>query len=563
MSHLFARISIRGKVITAFAAILCCTVGLGLFATQRLAAVNAAAADLGDNWLIATRALGTVDAANERARALEVLGHFARTEQEKQERAKQAAEARDLLARGWADYEPTITPGAEVVLAKAVKDAWQALQLVENKYSALERAGDRDKAELVLLDDLKTATTALRDAIGANLAFQIREGKKAAVAAEALGNSATIWIVIVLGLTAAVCAAIGWSLVRGISTPITTITAAMRRLAERDVATEIFGIGRGDEIGAMAGAVQVFKDNMIEADRVAAGQQAEQAAKEQRAARIEGLTRGFEEKIGNLVGVLSSAATEMEATAQSMTTTAGQANQRATTVAAAAEEASAGAQTVASAAEELTASIGEISRQVGQSAKISGKAVDDARRTDGIVRALAEGAQKIGDVVALISNIAAQTNLLALNATIEAARAGDAGKGFAVVASEVKSLANQTGKATEEIGLQIGQIQAATREAVAAIQGITSTIDEVGAIATTIASAVEQQGAATAEIARNVQQTAQAADDVTKNITGVSQAANDTGVAAGEVLSAAGSLSKQAEQLSAEVKAFVTGVRAA
>jgi methyl-accepting chemotaxis protein len=217
----------------------------------------------------------------------------------------------------------------------------------------------------------------------------------------------------------------------------------------------------------------------------------------------------------------------------------------------------------ASAAEELTGSIGEINRQVAHSAKITAKVVNDARQTDGIVRALADDAQKIGQVVELISSIADQTNLLALNATIEAARAGDAGKGFAVVASEVKNLANQTSKATGQIGAQIAQIQLATGEAVQAIKGITDTIEEASDITTTIAAAVEEQGAATAEIARNVQQTAASTREVTSNITGVSQVASETGTAAGQVLEAAGDLSRQAEQLASEVSAFVADVRVA
>jgi methyl-accepting chemotaxis protein len=220
-------------------------------------------------------------------------------------------------------------------------------------------------------------------------------------------------------------------------------------------------------------------------------------------------------------------------------------------------------QTVASAAEELTSSIGEISRQVAQSAKITTKAVDDARKTDTVVRALAEGAQKIGDVVGLINTIAAQTNLLALNATIEAARAGDAGKGFAVVASEVKSLATQTAKATEEIDGQIHQIRSATGEAVTAIQGIVSIIEEVSAIITTIAAAVEEQGSATEEISRNVHEAAAGTQEVTTAIGGVSQAATETGAAASEVLSASAALSKQADELSREMHGFASDVRAA
>jgi methyl-accepting chemotaxis protein len=346
-------------------------------------------------------------------------------------------------------------------------------------------------------------------------------------------------------------------------TPIAGMTDAMGRLAAREMTVLIPGVARQDEIGAMAAAVQVFKDSMIEADRLGIEQEAGRALEKQRTARLDGLVHTFEAKVGEMVGVLSSGSAELEATAKTMSGTATQTNHRAVSVVAAAEEASAGVGTVAAAAEELTASIGEISRQVAQSAKISGQAVADAQRTDVIVRALAEGAEKIGHVVGLITNIAGQTNLLALNATIEAARAGDAGKGFAVVASEVKSLANQTAKATEEIGAQIAQIQAATKEAVTAIRGIAGTIEEVSSIATSIAAAVEEQGAATAEIARNVQQTAKSTQDVTVNIAGVSQAATETGTAAGQVLDAAGELSRQAEQLTSEVGSFLADVRAA
>ena len=233
------------------------------------------------------------------------------------------------------------------------------------------------------------------------------------------------------------------------------------------------------------------------------------AAAEQRATLVR-MADGFETKVGSLVGILSSASAELEATARAMTSTADRSNSQAAAVASAAEEASAGMQTVASAAVQLTASIDEISRQVAQSSKITSRAVDDARRTDGIVRTLSEGAEKIGAMVGLITKIASQTNLLALNATIGAARAGDAGNGFAVVASEVKNLATQTGRATEEIGAQVRQIQIATKELVEAIRGISGVIEEVSAIATAIASAVEQQGAPTSEIARNVRQTTKA-----------------------------------------------------
>ncbi|MDR3538993.1 MAG: cache domain-containing protein [Acetobacteraceae bacterium] len=346
--------------------------------------------------------------------------------------------------------------------------------------------------------------------------------------------------------------------------PLDSVRRAMVELANGKLDATVPMLHRADEIGRMAQAVEVFKDNMIKADCLAAEQEQTKAASAaaQKAAMNQ-TAEAFEAKVGSLIVMLSSDATDLESTARSMAATATRTNGQATTVASAAEEASVGVGTVAAAAEELTTSISEISRQVAQSSKITGQAVADAHQTDAIVRALAEGAEKIGHVVGLIANIAGQTNLLALNATIEAARAGDAGKGFAVVASEVKSLANQTAKATEEIGAQIAQIQSATREAVDAIHRIAGTIEEVSSIAITIAAAVEEQGAATAEIARNVQQTAQSAHEVTVNIGGVGQAAGETGTAADHVLGAAADLSRQTEKLTAEVASFIAEVRAA
>ena len=357
---------------------------------------------------------------------------------------------------------------------------------------------------------------------------------------------------------------LSWLITRDVLGALRRLQGRMHNIATGSLDTAVDETDRGDEIGRMAEQLEMLRQTSMTARTLEAEQaRLKQTGEAEKRDALIQLANRFDQSVGALVGLMASGSTELEATAQSMSGTAARTNDQATIVATAAAEASSRVQTVAAAAEELSSSIVEISRQMAQSAKITSHAVDSARRTDSIVRALADGAQQIEHVVELINSIASQTNLLALNATIEAARAGEAGRGFAVVATEVKSLAGQTADATKEIGTRIAQIQAATREAVDAIQGITATIEEVSAIATTIGSAIEEQGAATAEIARNVTQTAQATQEVTTNIGGVSSAAHETGGAASMVLNAASGLSKQAEQWSGEVSTFLAGVRAA
>ena len=362
---------------------------------------------------------------------------------------------------------------------------------------------------------------------------------------------------LVLGL---VCA---WFTVRSIVRPTGAMTDVMGRLAKHDLAAEVIGLDRKDEIGSMAKAVQVFKDNMIEGDRLAEAQKAEQRAKEERARKLSTLTSAFDSSVGGVIQSVTAQATQLESSAQSLSSTAEEATKQSAAVAAASEQASANVQTVASAAEELSSSIAEISRQVSQSSKIAATAVGDAEKANQMVQGLVQASQKIGDVVALITDIANQTNLLALNATIEAARAGEAGKGFAVVAAEVKNLATQTAKATEEIGVQINGVQGATQGAVHAIQSIAKTIGDINGIASTIAAAVEEQSAATKEIARNVEQAATGTQEVSSNISGVGQAANDTGSAATQVLASARDLTQQSESLKSLVTRFLVDAKAA
>jgi methyl-accepting chemotaxis protein len=360
-----------------------------------------------------------------------------------------------------------------------------------------------------------------------------------------------------------ICASLATIVALGIARPVGALARRMTALVDGDLTTPVPGAGNQDEIGTMARAVETFRNNKDHADRLEAEREEGRRDQKERTERMEALAKDFDARASDLLGSVGDAAQSLRATAGGMSQTAQAASRRASDIAHHAEAANSNVQAVAAAAEELSASVVEISRQVAQSSEVAARAVEDARRTDGVVRALDEGAQRIGQVIGLINGIAGQTNLLALNATIEAARAGDAGKGFAVVASEVKSLANQTARATEDISRQIERIQASTREAVGAIEGIGARIGEVSEIATAIAAAVEEQGAATREIARNVQQAAKGSGEVTSTINEVGSNAAEMGTAAGQVASAADTLADQAREMSGEVTGFLDRIKRA
>jgi methyl-accepting chemotaxis protein len=558
--------SIRAKVIAVIAFMLIAMSGMGLLAIRSMQAINAHTVEIASEWLPSVRVLGDLRTDINLFRIALRAHVMAETLEAKAANDKRLAGILERIAKDRKAYEPLISSPEEREIYQNWTKAWDKYIDGTKEVIELSRGSiGRIPTEASEAISKKVAViAAASDAIlekGINLN---NTGADTATRQAAEGYNFAFWLMLSIVGAVIICGVgVGIYLVRDLSNGIAAVVKPMQALGSGDLTAEVTRRGEKTEIGVMADALQVFKDALIakKAADEAAARDAE--AKIERGRRVDGITREFEAMIGEIVETVSSASTELEASAGTLTATAERAQELATTVASASEEASTNVQSVASATEEMASSVNEISRQVQESARMAGEAVDQASKTNDRVGELSKAAARIGDVIELINNIAGQTNLLALNATIEAARAGEAGRGFAVVASEVKALAEQTAKATGEIGQQITGIQAATQDSVGAIHEISGTIGKLSEISSAIAAAVEEQGAATQEISRNVQQAAHGTQMVSANITDVQRGATETETASSHVLSAAQSLSSDSNRLKDEVAKFLQSVRAA
>jgi methyl-accepting chemotaxis protein len=565
-SVMIAKLSIRAKITIVVSFLLAALSAMGLLAVINMKSLNAGAMDIATNWLPSVRALSDLRSGTITYRNLVRKHLLSETAEDKVAAEKRLEETVQSNTKIRNAYLPLITSPEERAIYDAWVQKWTEYKKGAEGVLALSRSSiGRIPHEAQLLNE--TTVNDLGKQADLLLEKDIALNNVGADAASELATrtyeSAFLFVVIILGVTIMFGIGVGIYVVRAVSSGIASIVTPMQALGAGNLSAVVPHQGESNEIGAMADSLQVFKEALIAkkaADEAAA---VDADAKIERGQRVDSITRDFESMIGGIVDTVSNASSQLETSAGTLTSTADRSQELTTMVAAASEEASTNVQSVAAATEEMASSVNEISRQVQQSARMANEAVDQARRTNERVGELSKAAARIGDVVELINTIAGQTNLLALNATIEAARAGDAGRGFAVVASEVKALAEQTAKATGEIGQQISGIQAATQESVNAIREISGTIEKLSEISSTIAAAVEEQGAATQEISRNVQQAADGTQQVSANITDVQRGTGETGAASSQVLSAAQSLSGESIRLKTEVERFLQSVRAA
>ncbi len=555
--------SLRKLIAGSFVVLFILSMLIGIFAISRVGLINQAAQSVvGEIEAVAN--LGLMNEESQELRALDILAHNARGKDDARSYAAQLETAQQAFSTAWSRYAPTVSGPEEQVLAHRLREAWQHFLALESQVSALDRAGEPALADTVVFGAFGADAEAFRKAVRAVLAYRQARVADQTAATDAVGRASTLSVAAALGIVAILTLVVSGFIIRRVATPIMTMTGIMRRLAENDPDVAVPEGDRTDEIGAMAGTLRVFQENMRRSRTLEqeAAEARVQAAARSRLEMAEMAGR-FETAVGGIVTTLATASTQLRGTARAMTGIASETAVQSTAVASAAEEAAANVKMVAEAAGDLESSVREVGRQAEVSSAMANGIAGEAAQTAVLVKALSGAAAQIGDIVGIISTLAKQTNLLALNATIEAARAGEAGRGFAVVASEVKALATQTAAATNDIAQHVATIQGSTSDVVTAIGGITTRIQDLSAAASSIAAAVEEQNTATQEIARNITQAATGTGEVTATITGVANRAQEAGSAAGQVLEAANALSGQAEHLGGEVAQFLRTLRVA
>src|SRR3984957_6413897 len=561
--QMLSNLSIRTKIVIVVSILLAAVTAMGTVALREISAINSNLTEGQAKWLQSAITIGEMQAAILRyqtsvrdhlladdpgteaqiEKTLQILEQKIKDNFAAYETLKTPADERGIYDEFRKVWESYAAAGAEVLAASRNQDFATGRELFTNKFLKIGQQND----------DLLNRERELN-----------RRGAEAAVKkGNDLYSFALTFIVGGLALVTLLSLAIAVFLVRDVSRGIASITQPMRALSHGDLAADIPSGNHDTEIGQMALTLQLFKEALVTKKISDDATAAEANAKIARSVRVDGITREFESIIGELIGSLSSSSTELDAAANTLTTTADSTGKISSEAAAASQEVSSNVQSVAKTAEEITSSVQAIGHKVQEASRIACEAVKQAENTDGKIAQLSQSASRIGDVIKLITDVAEQTNLLALNATIEAARAGVAGRGFAVVASEVKALAAQTAKATDEIAAQIAGMQNATNESVLAIREIGTTINLISEISSTISAAVEQQGAATQEIARHVQHAAKRSGVVASSIADVSRGARETGSASSQVLSSARTISTESDRLRTEVERFLTTVRAA